>query len=389
MVAALYAAGLAACNVLVGHENIEYRDADTDGARDGSGGDSAVSPDAAADVTDAGGDAGGDSAADAPFDSGCGDTQTSNLNCGECGRSCNGAQCVGGSCVPQQLLTGLTNPIGITVLGGAMVWGEAGGELRTCSAEPPCTPARLLPSLAFPQLLNVTRDSTRVYWTNANDIKRCLPATECAGDSYQLAQTTRAVSGFFANDAVVLITTPVVPNGTDANIFLGRGFPLTPSPLTTHNQSPSPSAITLVGSDLAVWIAANGTRLDRCLLGTSACADAPSTLINGRTSAAALVGSGPHIYWTEGGATGKVLRCLTAGCAAPTDFASVPSAAGDIRVDGSKIYFAANGVWRCALSATTCTPLKLAASAGQPRALAFDATYVYWIEPSGIYRTPK
>ena len=298
--------------------------------------------------------------------------------------------CSAGACVPQTLFTGLNDPVGLTTLGGALFWGEAGtDEFRTCSAEPPCTPSRVYPGFAFPGIRNITRDGTGVYETNVQDMRRCVPGVSCPGNTFALSQTSSPIAGFFANDALVLMTNTVVPNGADPNVFLGRGLPLTPATLATQAESPTPTAITLAG-DVAVWIAAGGTRVDRCRLGASGCADPLSTLVAGRLNATAIVGTATHVFWTEGTATsGAVLRCPLGACPTPTVFATTAAFGGTIAVDGNFVYFASSGVLRCPLSAEVCTPTALATSPGQPRALTFDAKWVYWIEPSGIYRVAK
>src|SRR5262249_54432682 len=93
------------------------------------------------------GDAGPDSAAtaDGSVDTGldatspdpdaeagsCGDTTSDPENCGKCGHSCLGGQCVQAACSPVVIVTGAIQPRAVAVDSTYVYWAEAGnGNIR-------------------------------------------------------------------------------------------------------------------------------------------------------------------------------------------------------------------------------------------------------------------
>jgi hypothetical protein len=390
-----------ACGALLGHEDdIQYRDDSTDGGGQSSSGASGGPLDSGKDASNA--DGGNTS---------CGDTKSSATNCGQCGRSCQGKACKEGACVPEEIIAGINDPVSLTALGGSLFWTLNGSaEIFSCTAAPApgCTSTSQFPNAFYSNSRNLTHDATRIYWSAANGVDpntgggiqggviRCIPGS-CTTTFDKAPQSQVTIAGLWVGPTYLLFTHTVVTNLTDPVVRSTR-LNNDPATLATYTDSNGPTFITSA-ADTAVWVSNGATRLMKCPLSIVAgqqvtCASAPTVLIANRQNIGRVVASGNEVFWIEGATSNVIARCSVAACVTPTTHATATSAISElvaVGTDNKDLYFGAGGIYHC--TTTDCqNPRLLARTTGQPRSIAADAEtkdYVYWVEPGGIYRTPK
>lgn len=132
-----------------------------------------------------------------------------------------------------------------------------------------------------------------------------------------------------------------------------------------------------------------------CLKG--ACLDGrcqPFPVVEDQDVPSLLTIDGTHLYWTNQGGAGAVMRVLKDG-GNPEVVGVTDHPPGGLAVDTDAVYWSEFGnpgtVWRIAKAdvGTATLPTALADGQGQSIALALDSSNVYWCTPATVRTVPK
>ncbi len=396
-----------ACSILGGGCEVVTKDPPT---RD-AGFDGAEVPDAVGDATQSSPDGGscqpgwGDCTA-AP---GCEtDLLASATNCGKCGHDCLGVSCGMALCEPTQLGTAQVGVFGqsIGVHGQTVYWitGDTiQGALWTCPTSGcPAMLAALNPTSGHPWASVL--DSRQVFWLDKLGVLSC-PLTGCGSGPTRLSPE-EPVSGGIAIDAASHVY------WTDTNNKVVKKYDNSLLPGTEIVQlsttSSLPTSIAVDGSTV-YWLEVSSSSMDpippdgRLMRCSTACTNNAMTfVIDQRLHAESwfavneLTVANSNVYWIA--ATGltsplsRVMTCPTTGCGDhPSPFGDVDTRAPGLYSDGTYLYWATKdlqfNIARRRLDGTGPAE-KFATTIGPVSAITSDATYIYWIESSGLGAGP-
>jgi hypothetical protein len=374
------------CNALIGITDVpEAVDATTDGpeaAAFESGGASDVAMDESRTDADASADA-------APETSPCGDTQSSQTNCGRCGHDCLGASCKSGACQPLALvpLDSGVSPSMLAQDDTFLYWTDYtnGSISRTDKVSGGVT---ALASAFFPS--GIADDEAGIYWGEATGVYGCTKAG-CVLDTTLIASEMHAAVGSIAIDDVSLywsegfgfLLTASKDGGGQTPTTLWQGDASVAN-VTTDGQrvyftaddgllhvvgvdGGSPFAIGLPNAQGSIGVALDTVGVSWSgrdpAMGTIERADlaslAPSTLTMGQSYPSAITSDGTNVYWlattAPDGATGAGIGCTIASCTPTVLATSASPTLTSIVVDQRAIYFTeqgtsniAGGVWKLA-----------------------------------------
>lgn len=120
---------------------------------------------------------------------GCGDTKTDPNNCGVCGHSCIGGDCLDGVCQPFTIDEGYDDLAGVALVGESTIYWTAGNDLwrYTIGGDPE------IAYTSSARLKYLTHAGGSLYWTNSADIvAECV--TPCTSPT-QIANNTGVIEG--------------------------------------------------------------------------------------------------------------------------------------------------------------------------------------------------
>jgi hypothetical protein len=308
--------------------------------------------------------------------SSCVDLTTDSDNCGECGHSCRGVACTLGRCEVTVLAQRQDWPIDIAVTPADVYWvnqGAAGAVMKLGKSNLRSRPTVLADNQSKPS--SIALDQTNIYWLDQGTTiepgsvhQMPLdggPETTIAANQVRPAQL--AVAGGY------LLWTNRGDGGTQGSVMkqsLSGGAPVALVP----NVVPDRIAVDRKGA----YYSADDDHVHivPVLGGLPYPVQGDDT---GTIRALAL--SPSHVYW---GTFRGLTRATIGGSATETLYAGAIFA---LTVDARYAYFvevqtAADGtqtfaVRRMALDASSS--LELAANQGEPRALAVDDAFVYWV----------
>lgn len=354
---------------------------DGSGPEASSGADSSTGVDSGHDASSDGevesgtAEAGSDAAPEASVDASCGSTLNDPNNCGACGHSCQGGGCSGGLCGAITLVTGRTNPYGITVDANNVYWTESYDGAPVMSVPIAGGTATTLASgRNYPN--DIAVDAHNVYWADG-DATMYVPIG--GGTAVTIAPLV-SPGGGQGPSAIALD-----PGGADIywsndNEYMGTLLD-TPfdggTPTTLASSLVYPNTLVRYGTNL--FFSVNGY-----VLSIPAAGGAVATLASmGGDTAAALAVSSAGIYWTDNDLGGVVTVGLDGGTA--TTLATNTIEPSGIAVDGTYVYWTTYGspgaVMRLPLAGGT--PITMVSGLNYPAQLAVDSTFLYWTEEQG------
>lgn len=145
------------CSAIIGTRDIFFEE----GAEGGTSSSSSSTGGTSSSSGDSGGDGGNDAAQ-------CNaDLQTDKANCGRCGRSCLGGNCIMGKCEPIPLATGLDNPTSAVIEGNRLIVTLYGkGDIISVPKDAPGAPTNIVTGRTSPWGAFV--DNATLYFADAD-----------------------------------------------------------------------------------------------------------------------------------------------------------------------------------------------------------------------------
>jgi hypothetical protein len=279
-------------------------------------------------------------------DDGCETDLDLPASCGACGHDCLGGACAQEQCQPLALGVGLTAPIALTVDARYVHWIDGGlsdgrvvrSPVRGGAATPIVT-GQPLPG-------DIASDGAYVYWTNSH-------------------QGSAAVMRVLSGDGTAV---PLVTTGS----YAGLG-------------APGPLAVDGVSVYWGDFVTRQGFKMEKSGSG----APAPITPAFGVYPLDVAVDS-ENAYF----AAFEVGLVPLGGAATITPVGAGVANSSVVAVDATHVYFVAidKATSRTNLSRApkpTGKPEVVTTPTGMVRALAVDATHLYYADPSGLYRAVK
>jgi hypothetical protein len=243
----------------------------------------------------------------------------------------------------------------------------------------------------------MTSDGTRLFLALpiTGPLLRCtLPA--CTDDKYDATTAHRRM----VFDGAVLSRGSLYDDAGDSTRAIVRvnADTMSSNALVTYSQFGVDDAYSLSarGGFLA-WAEPKG-RVRGCT--HAACTPLDFAPEGGRQSSQSVATDGKRVYFTEGATGSTIVACPIAGCTTKETIASGQTFADDLHVDGGYLYWTINFsdaalLVRCPTTGCgTENPLPILAPQGTLGSIAFDDTFIYWIETSGtsggsVWRTTK
>jgi hypothetical protein len=308
----------------------------------------------------------------------CGDITSNSNNCGACNHSCLDAGCKEGVCEPTLVTANLSSPHGVAVGPSALFIAENDrGDIRTVPFTGGPSTAEFATNQAPRAILFA---NSGIYWTQQRKVYFKKPGVaetptffdlvEPAGGSPIVVDGDDVFYGLILGERVARLTaaltgeveiasTQPAPHG----IAVDRTHVYWTSTAGTISRRPrdasAPVEQLITAENQPLTIAMDATRLywtTPSAIRTATIGEwKPSTLVDGQTSPTSLVRDGDQLYWLDAGS--KTVRRVG------TNGGSVLTIARDERQQD--------------LPLTT--------------AIAFDATYVYWVASAEgtLKRVPK
>jgi len=331
-------------------------------------------------------------------------------NCGRCGHSCLGGQCIAGTCQPKpvsspQTLTGVPNFL--VVAGGKVFWtqgGQAGdygafyatssgGDAFSVTVDP-------LSTLGW----GIQTDGVAVYFVSIGQGVFVCPFPGCGPDAgIRTVANTNAVSGpipwtisgIGLGSGVIYVTSNYAV-GTNSGFLTRCDHPGDAASCTNVLPNQEPTTNSPVVVDGGVLLAFEGASFAGGSIATCPATGACGTnlyLDQMVTSPQYLTADTTRAYWTEwtgqsdaGVTLGRVMGCVRGNCPLTAlIYASDQAKPEGIATDGVYVYWAnisAPSVLACPVAGCPDGgPIVLAADAatgGAPFQVALDDAGVYW-----------
>ena len=286
-------------------------------------------------------------------------------NCGVCGRTCQGAECVDGLCAPTVLHTPprVNNGISLAVHGGYAYWGNIYDEIQRVPVVG--GEAELLYDAAQ-SVRGLTAVGEELYWAEYH--RGDVVSMSVTGGPPTLLSSTgggpRTLTliegephlyvGLYDIDQVVRIPS----QGGSAEV-------LSTGELGVSGMTSDATTV--------VWVnmkAGQVRKLDKATLQVS-------TIAEGQAEPVDVALQGEHVYWTNWSSQQNGISRVPLAGGSVESVASAIAALG-IGSDGVHLYWTAkDSVWRLPLEGGSA--LLLAISPNQPRPLVVDDAWVYWM----------
>jgi hypothetical protein len=330
---------LSACQLITGTGDLEVRGSGGNGASSATTSDATTSAvgSGAASVGGSGSGAGGSGSGVG----GCGDTMSEPDDCGQCGHSCLGADCVEGECQPILVASGLD--IGgvkaLAVLDDDLFWGNS-LEIRSCEL-PNCMPTTLVEG--GPAEHGLAPFSFVLYWLTdqgtGSSVMNCSVA-ECATTAAPITQTN-VPRGLAASAQFVFWI---------ADNRLKR-FDVNTGGKIDYSMDANGSAVAVDATHVYythVSAALEG-EIRSCPHSESGC-DASIVANTGATEfPLSIAVDDTHLYWSLNTSPNSIKRCEKAGCTTTLKVTTSPSDAFAIALhEDSVLFFSGGDLYRVA-----------------------------------------
>jgi hypothetical protein len=336
---------------------------------------------AESDVVDAGES---DAYAEVLLDACSWDLTTDNLNCGTCGHSCMGGDCVAGVCQPVALASGQSCPMGISVQDQVVYWTNSvpasGAVMRVLS--PGDAPEVIAEDYVNP--VAIALDETSVFWAVQGTLD---------GDGFVL-RLDKADIGYGVAPTVLVqaqtVTGLIALSATD--VYYASKSTIRRVPKTAQYAMDEEIATTDKSGGLAFSLSA----LDRAVYWTDYGIGSISRLpvndsglelmVSGQPQPAAVAVDEFTIYWTNmGDGEGGLPAVMKAGKLDPIGSTQVLDQANAGALPFALVESGPHVYWTDAMGGTvkrvpkaTGSPETLASGQGGPRGLAVVGGVVYW-----------
>jgi hypothetical protein len=286
-------------------------------------------------------------------------------------------------------------PSSIVVGGGVVYWTNRGGEVVERCAAGGClnspTSVSVAADVSAPPFVpfgefttgGVVVDDTTVFWTrHGGTVWSAMSGGGSATNIAKLKSTSfvPAIANAISLDESSLYWVGIDSEMPVLETCAKTGCGGKPTALAATNAGVfDPVGIAVRQGDLYFpW--ANAAVV-RCA--TSGCANTPTPLVFGQSTATAVATDGTNVYWLNAGnGLGEVLTCPLSGCAGkPINLASGNTFPVGIAVDETNVYWTTGGagiVFKCSITGCGGKPTVLATGQSIPVGIAVDATSVYW-----------
>jgi hypothetical protein len=337
----------------------------------------------------------------------CGDAcrvlATDSDNCNACGHSCLGGACLAGKCQPFTLVSGLTNAHAIDVAPDKLLV-SAEGVVGWCPLPAGCGTGQ--PTALASAYLGLTEalfaGAADVYWTAGSQantdllrVYRC-PIGGCATPPTAIEATALPVDKLAATTEHVAWSRglniracahPACSSATDYQV------------VSNATETAAPYAITIGGNNLFYGAATGGVAvLKRCALGGALCSAPAQVTQSYVTAAVALRYHAGVVYGAFKGVDGQAADGRV-WAVAETGGAIVPISSdvggiSDIAVDASGVYWtnrSTGAINKCGLNGGCAQPTPLVAgqAANTLQRIRVDASAIYWMTNTAVFRLAK
>jgi hypothetical protein len=259
------------------------------------------------------------------------DASSDPLNCGACGHNCQGGTCVAGACQPVVLASGQGYPQYLAVDGMNVYWTNfnAGTGMKCAKAGCGDNPTQLALGQQNPNGIAV--DSVNVYWpTNAGVVMECAVGG-CGQSPTQVAASQNLPQAAVADGAFVYWTAGYVVD-TVMKCAIG-GCNGGPTQLASMQGAGGASWFLALANGNLYWTTSSAV-MGRA---TSGCGNSPTTLASGQ-SAVGVAADSQNVYWVN--SSGTVVACAVGGCSGgPTQLATGPSGPRALAIDATNLYW--------------------------------------------------
>ena len=310
-------------------------------------------------------------------------------NCGACGHSCLGGDCVNGSCQPFTLASG-PFPTGLATDGIAIYFTEDAlpdpslgikrCTIEGCNKSP--TPLAWNRQWAF----SIAVDSTYVYWTEYANVLRCSK-TSCVNAPYHLFQGVAEVdwpAGIAIDNTDVYWT-----DGVKGTLRKCSKMGCNNTPFTIAASLARPTGLAVDGTSV-YWANTDAGTVVKCP--TTGCSGSPTVLASNQNAPYGIALDQANVYFTNWNA--GVAKCAIGGCNdKPTVLVTLGSGQGvrAIAVDATDVYFVTydgGTLLKCAIAGCNDSPT-LVATPLAPRDVVVDAVSIYWNDDFQVKRLAK
>lgn len=263
-------------------------------------------------------------------------------------------------------------------------FGAGETEVRSCILGG-CAGGGTVLSSGASKIWAVTAGAGRVFWTN--DVPDGATVESCsASGGGGAVLDTGAGQGIVTDGARVLWA---MKSGTIEHCPLSG---CAGAPAVFLSGMSGLRMLVVAGADL--YFGASKT-IGRCPL--SGCPGGTPTIVySGTSNVFGVAVDQTSFYWVDDLDDGSVFSCPLAGCpASPKVLATGVKKPHMIATDGASVYFTSKdptdgAVLKCPVGGCPGgKPTVLAAKQRDPKAIALDATHVYWGVEGGIYKLPK
>ena len=298
-------------------------------------------------------------------------------NCGACGRSCDGGQCLAGRCQAQVLASGQQGPQGVVVDGANAFWANHNGSTIMKVALSGGAPVPVVSGVATP-LLSVV-DATHVYWTNYEN-GSVFKASLLGGAPELIASGQYLPAGMLV-DAASLYWVTADKSGMPGTVMrapLAGGPPITLATSTT-----GVTGLALVGGTL-YWASGHALRsvpkdAGDVLIGTGVSSTVVASA-DGTGEVGAFAIRETQVYWVTSGNTQLVKVSLAGGASEMLASAPPGGLIQGLVVDHEYAYYALNLGQIMKVALRGGEPVMLVSEVNNPVISAIDDRHVYWVE---------
>ena len=294
-------------------------------------------------------------------------------NCGACAHDCKGAACLDGICQPTVVATGQNNPSFLAVDNGVLYWTNI-GDGTVVRANVDGTGRQIIATgQSAPWVIKVS--AGHVYFGNDTTGGNVVGMLADGGSPIDLSDAQASPRGICVTSSYVLFDTEDTNAGSVQRVGLdGKGLTV----LTTQTNGPKDL---VTDGTYAYWAATPDGHINRIKIAGGA-----PEVVADASAPFGLTIAGNFLYFTNhlaGGQGGSVGRVSTAGLS-EVILSSAEALPRAVATDATYLYWTNEGdgtVKRVPLAGGPITVL--AAGQSTPWGIAVDDAFVYWSARAG------